>query len=54
MNIEETLMNAAANNIIYLLLAVFVVVVILKGIRIVPQSEKYVVERRRAIDLRCN
>lgn len=32
-------------NILYLLLALFIVVCILAGVRIVPQSEKFVVER---------
>lgn len=32
-------------NIVYLLGALFLVIVILKGVRIVPQSEKHVVER---------
>ncbi len=32
-------------NIVYLLLAVFIIICILAGVRIVPQSEKYVVER---------
>ncbi|MGJ8623026.1 MAG: SPFH domain-containing protein [Yoonia sp.] len=32
-------------NILYLLLALFIIVCIMAGVRIVPQSEKYVVER---------
>ena len=32
-------------NIVYLLGALFLVIVVLKGVRIVPQSEKHVVER---------
>ncbi|SHH08169.1 Regulator of protease activity HflC, stomatin/prohibitin superfamily [Cognatiyoonia sediminum] len=32
-------------NIVYLLLAVFIIICILAGVRIVPQSQKYVVER---------
>lgn len=42
---EEILLELAVNNIVYLLLAVFLVLVVLKGVRIVPQSEKFVVER---------
>ncbi|GAA6192155.1 SPFH domain-containing protein [Phaeobacter sp. NW0010-22] len=42
---EDQLIGLITQNILYLLGAVFIVVVILKGIRIVPQSEKYVVER---------
>ncbi len=32
-------------NILLLLLAIFIIVCIMSGVRIVPQSEKYVVER---------
>ncbi len=42
---EDQLIGLISQNILYLLGAVLLVVVILKGIRIVPQSEKYVVER---------
>ena len=42
---EEQLIGLISQNVIYLLGAVFLIIVILKGIRIVPQSEKYVVER---------
>ena len=42
---EEQIIGLISQNVIYLLGAIFLVVVILKGIRIVPQSEKYVVER---------
>lgn len=34
-----------SSDLIYLAAAIFIIVVILKGIRIVPQSEKFVVER---------
>ena len=34
-----------ANNSVIILIAVFIIVVILAGIRIVPQADKYVVER---------
>ncbi len=42
---DQQLIDAIASNLIYILGAAFIVLVILKGIRIVPQSEKYVVER---------
>jgi regulator of protease activity HflC (stomatin/prohibitin superfamily) len=42
---EEQIIGLLSSNIIYLLAAILVVVVIFKGIKIVPQSEKYVVER---------
>lgn len=42
---EEFILGLLSENIVLLLGAVFLVVVVLKGVRIVPQSEKYVVER---------
>lgn len=42
---DQPLLDTAANNVVYLLLVAFLVLVVLKGVRIVPQSEKYVVER---------
>ncbi|NOC82241.1 MULTISPECIES: SPFH domain-containing protein [Ruegeria] len=42
---EDQIIGLLSSNIIYLLAAVLVVIVIFKGIKIVPQSEKYVVER---------
>ncbi|MFS4582870.1 SPFH domain-containing protein [Phaeobacter sp. C3_T13_0] len=42
---EEFLLALLTQNIIYILGAIFLVILIFKGIRIVPQSEKYVVER---------
>lgn len=42
---EDLILNFFGNNAVYLLLFVFLVVVILAGVRIVPQSEKFVVER---------
>ncbi|MCW9044231.1 MAG: SPFH/Band 7/PHB domain protein [Pseudopelagicola sp.] len=42
---EDVLFDLLASNILYLLGAIFVVLFILKGVRIVPQSEKHVVER---------
>lgn len=43
--IPDQLAELLSANIVYLLGALFLVVVILKGVRIVPQSEKHVVER---------
>ncbi len=42
---EDLIIGILADNAIYLLGAILLVVVILKGVKIVPQSEKYVVER---------
>ncbi|AAV95862.1 SPFH/Band 7/PHB domain protein [Ruegeria pomeroyi] len=42
---EDQIIGLLSQNIIYLAAAIFIIVVILKGIRIVPQSEKFVVER---------
>ena len=42
---EETIMNLISSNMIWLFLALLVVVVIFKGVRIVSQSEQHVVER---------
>ena len=42
---EEQIINLLSGSAIYILGAIFLIVVILKGVRIVPQSEKYVVER---------
>ncbi len=42
---EDQIIGLISSNIIFLLAAVFIVVIILKGIKIVPQSEKFVVER---------
>ncbi|TCL09765.1 SPFH domain-containing protein [Shimia isoporae] len=42
---EDLVIGLLSENIVLILAAVFLVVVILKGVRIVPQSEKHVVER---------
>ncbi|GAA6182153.1 MULTISPECIES: SPFH domain-containing protein [unclassified Shimia] len=42
---EDFILSLLSENIVLLLAAVFLVVVVLKGVRIVPQSEKHVVER---------
>ncbi len=45
MDIETILVEFASGNSVILLLAIFVIVLVLLGVRIVPQSEKHVVER---------
>ncbi|SMO44288.1 SPFH domain-containing protein [Ruegeria faecimaris] len=42
---EDQIIGLLSSNIIYLLAAALIVIITLKGIKIVPQSEKYVVER---------
>ncbi|MEO1639010.1 MAG: SPFH domain-containing protein [Pseudomonadota bacterium] len=42
---ENLIAEFLGQNVLYLLLAVFIIVCIMAGVRIVPQSEKYVVER---------
>ncbi len=43
--IEDQILDLLSANIVFILAALLVVVIALKGIRIVPQSEKHVVER---------
>ncbi len=45
MPIEDLFAEFFGQNILWLMLAVFIIVCIMAGVRIVPQSEKYVVER---------
>lgn len=45
MPVEEIILDLIASNLTYLLLAILIVVVIFKAVRIVPQSEQHVVER---------
>ena len=45
MPIEDVLLNFVGSNLVFLLLAAFIIICIMVGVRIVPQSEKYVVER---------
>ncbi len=42
---DDVFAEFLGQNVLYLLLAVFIIVCIMAGVRIVPQSEKYVVER---------
>ncbi|HBZ43958.1 MAG TPA: paraslipin [Maritimibacter sp.] len=45
MNSEDLLAEFVGSNIVLLLIAAFIIISIFLGVRIVPQSEKYVVER---------
>ncbi|WP_420860209.1 SPFH domain-containing protein [Marivivens marinus] len=45
MDIERMISQFLGQNLVLLLLAVFIIICILAGVRIVPQSEKHVVER---------
>ncbi len=45
MSFEQILSDFLGQNLVLILLAIFIVICILTGVRIVPQSEKYVVER---------
>lgn len=45
MDFENLITNLIGGNIVLILLAAFIIICILVGVRIVPQSEKYVVER---------
>ena len=45
MPIEDLFAEFFGQNVLWLMLAVFIIVCIMAGVRIVPQSEKYVVER---------
>ena len=45
MRLEDILLSISPGGIIGILLAIFIIVCIFLGVRIVPQSEKYVVER---------
>ncbi len=42
---EDLIFTLLSQNIVLILGAIFLIVVVLKGVRIVPQSEKHVVER---------
>ncbi|MEX0338200.1 MAG: SPFH domain-containing protein [Arenibacterium sp.] len=42
---EDMILDLLAGNLVYLLGAILIIVIIFKGIKIVPQSEKHVVER---------
>lgn len=45
MQIEDLFAEFFGQNVLWLMLAVFIIVCIMAGVRIVPQSEKFVVER---------
>ncbi|SPF79318.1 Modulator of FtsH protease HflK [Aliiroseovarius pelagivivens] len=42
---DEILIGIGGGNIVLLLLAAFLIITVFRGVKIVPQSEKYVVER---------
>lgn len=42
---QELLRNLVGSNLVLVLIALFIIIVIFAGVRIVPQSEKFVVER---------
>ena len=42
---EDQLLSLLADNILWLLITLFVLLVIFRGLKIVPQSEQYVIER---------
>lgn len=45
MQFEDTVTNFLGQNLFLLLLAAFIIITIMAGVRIVPQSQKFVVER---------
>jgi len=45
MDIDQVLADLVGQNLFLILLAIFIVICIVAGVRIVPQSEKFVVER---------
>jgi regulator of protease activity HflC (stomatin/prohibitin superfamily) len=45
MDIETVIIELLSGNLVLLLLAVLLIVLVVKGVKIVPQSEKYVIER---------
>ena len=45
MDLEQIITGVIGGNIVLIFLAAFIIICILVGVRIVPQSEKYVVER---------
>jgi regulator of protease activity HflC (stomatin/prohibitin superfamily) len=45
LDLETILLNFVGANVVLILLAVFIIVCVLLGVRIVPQSDKFVVER---------
>lgn len=42
---EDALIDLVSANVIWILIAFLVIIIILRGVKIVPQSEQYVVER---------
>ncbi|WP_420002482.1 SPFH domain-containing protein [Arenibacterium sp. LLYu02] len=42
---DQEIIDALSGSALYILAAIFLIIVVMKGVRIVPQSEKFVVER---------
>ena len=45
MDLETLIMDLLSGNLVLLLFAVLIITLVVKGVKIVPQSEKYVIER---------
>ncbi|HSG55322.1 MAG TPA: SPFH/Band 7/PHB domain protein, partial [Paracoccaceae bacterium] len=45
MSPQDIILDLLSGNIVLILLAIFIIVCILLGVRIVPQADKFVVER---------
>ncbi|MFK7745603.1 MAG: SPFH domain-containing protein [Roseobacter sp.] len=45
MDLETVIIELLTGNIVFLLLAALLIALVVKGVKIVPQSEKYVIER---------
>lgn len=45
MDVETLILELLSGNIVFILLAILLIIVVVKGVKIVPQSEKYVIER---------
>lgn len=45
MDVEDLVLELLEGNVVYLVLAILLVIIVLKAVKIVPQSEKHVVER---------
>src|SRR5210317_1687752 len=45
MDIENLIAEVVSGNLVLIIFAVLIITVVVKGVKIVPQSEKYVVER---------
>ena len=43
--LEDQIIDLLASNLLYILLAVLIIITVLRSVKIVPQSEQYVIER---------